>query len=575
MRLSLKRWVQLLFVCILLFLTAFTLINTAYSAGFVKSQVLRSYSDTMRLYLQMIDSTFHNVELNVANLLSTQTSALYAAEQPGDDTQALLARQTVYRALSQSVLLSTSMDGAFFFSPDSDRLLACAYRTLPLDETDALHDTLRGDLCGTLSGDLLSWYCRRVGDSCYLFFVRPFSDSYLGVYVSADALLQSLRNSSFLAVDDVCLLGDSGAVLSSELVSHTLSDPVYLPGDEFTLDGARYTLVRAPLARADLTLAALVRTQRLVGGLSRNLYLLIALSALMCLFVLCAYLATKRHMLRPLARLAEAMRAFQRGDLEARVDGRTHVQELDLVNDTFNHMAREVTQLKIANYESELRRSRTTLHFYQLQIRPHFLINALNTLFTLAQVKNYALIQELTTFLVRYYRYTLRSTGTFVRLHDELEHVENYLSIQQMRFPDKLDVCVDVQENLRGAAVPPLILQSFVENSIQYAASMDEAVVLGIEVRTDPARQDEILLTISDTGPGFPDELLAAARAQRPLGDGTDAHIGIYNAQQRLLLAYKGRASLRLSNTQPHGARVDIVLPYIPYPPQEEEGLPC
>ena len=81
----------------------------------------------------------------------------------------------------------------------------------------------------------------------------------------------------------------------------------------------------------------------------------------MCLFVLCAYLATKRHMLRPLARLAEAMRAFQRGDLEARVDGRTHVQELDLVNDTFNHMAREVTQLKIANYESELRRSRTCL----------------------------------------------------------------------------------------------------------------------------------------------------------------------------------------------------------------------
>ena len=99
MRLSLKRWVQLLFVCILLFLTAFTLINTAYSAGFVKSQVLRSYSDTMRLYLQMIDSTFHNVELNVANLLSTQTSALYAAEQPGDDTQALLARQTVYLSL--------------------------------------------------------------------------------------------------------------------------------------------------------------------------------------------------------------------------------------------------------------------------------------------------------------------------------------------------------------------------------------------------------------------------------------------------------------------------------------------
>lgn len=575
MRLSLKRWVQLLFVCILLFLTAFTLMNTAYSAGFVKRQVLRSYSDTMRLYLQMIEGTFHSVELNLTGLINTETSALYAAERPGDDTQSLLARQTIHRTLSQSVLLSASMEGAFYYSPRSDRLLTCAYRTLPLASTDALCDRLRGDLGGALSGDQLSWYCRRVGDACYLFFVRPFSDSYLGVYVSADTLLQSLRSSSFLAVDDVCLLEDSGAVLSSELVSHALSEPVFLTGDDFTLDGARYTLVRAPLSRADLTLAALVRTERLVGGLSRNLYLLLGLCALMCLLVLCAYHLTKRHMLRPLEDLTLAMRAFQRGDLDARVPVRTHVRELDLVNDTFNHMAREVTQLKIANYESELKRSRTTLHFYQLQIRPHFLINALNTLFTLAQVKNYALIQELTTFLVRYYRYTLRSTGTFVRLHDELEHVENYLSIQQMRFPDKLDVCVDVQEDLRGAAVPPLILQSFVENSIQYAASMDEAVVLGIEVRTAPECRDEILLTISDTGPGFPEELLAAARAQRPLGDGRDAHIGIYNAQQRLHLAYQGRASLRLSNTQPHGARVDIVLPHIPYAPQEEEGFLC
>ena len=93
MRLSLKRWVQLLFICILFLLTVFTVLNTAYSASFVQNQVLHSYSDTMRLYLQMIDRTFHDVELNVTSLLNTKTSTLYAAEQQENSTQTLLACQ--------------------------------------------------------------------------------------------------------------------------------------------------------------------------------------------------------------------------------------------------------------------------------------------------------------------------------------------------------------------------------------------------------------------------------------------------------------------------------------------------
>lgn len=575
MRLTLKRWVQLLFICILLLLTVFTVLSTAYSAHFVQNQVLHSYSDTMRLYLQMIDRTFHDVELSVTGLLNTKTSTLYAAERSENTTQTLLASQSIYRTLSQSVLLSSSMDGAFFFTPNTGRLLHCAYVALPLSDQDALEAVLRADLSSAIDGDMLSWYTRQVGDTYYLFWVRPFSDSYLGVYVSVDALLYSLRSSSFLAMDDVCLLVEPDTVLSPALAGHDLPKGFALPQDDITLDGDAYRIVRAPLTRADFALAALVRTDRLTGGLRQNFIILIVLAAVMCLFVVGAYLLTKQHMLRPLSALIAAMRAFQRGDLNARIGEQTHIQELDMVNHTFNHMAEEVTQLKIANYESELRRNRTALHFYQLQIRPHFLINALNTLFTLAQIKNYALIQELATFLVRYYRYTLKSTGPFVRLHDELEHVQNYLSIQQMRFPDKLDICVDVQEDLRGSAIPPLILQSFVENSIQYAVSMDEAVVLGIEVRRDLTDARSIRITLSDTGPGFPEELLVALETQRPLGRGREAHIGIYNAQQRLHLAYQGKASLRLSNTQPHGARADIVLPDIPYRESDEEGFAC
>ncbi len=107
-----------------------------------------------------------------------------------------------------------------------------------------------------------------------------------------------------------------------------------------------------------------------------------------------------------------------------------------MVNHTFNGMMEQIQELRIHVYEEQLNKQKAELQHLQLQINPHFFMNSLNIIYNLALVKNYALIQEMAISLVQYFRYMFRSNLTFLPLKDELQHIRNYIRIQELRFLD-------------------------------------------------------------------------------------------------------------------------------------------
>ena len=554
------KWTQLLMLVLLLIVVLFIFGVTLSSSRAIRQQVLDSYEGTIQMYSQLVSGELRAMEVTLSNLLYTQTTTLYAAEGQGDDTAVKMASQSLVTALTQNAQLSSNADGAFLLRPDGHILLS-QYTVYPLSDMDALKALLTEE--GSVPSN--AWCCRKVGGRWCLIRVYPFSASLLGVYVDVEALLRDLKQNSLVAVGDYCLLDQSGAVFADTLAGNPIGTDFRLDGESLTLAGQRYTPVASALGPHHLRLAAMVSEESLIGGIRRNYLIALAFSLLLITLVIGVYFATRRQLLRPFSVLSGTMKAFRDGNVDARAHVTSHVREINETVESFNDMAGEVTRLKIENYESQLARSRTALAFYQLQIRPHFLINTLNTIYSLAQVKNFALIQELTMFLVKYYRYTIKATGNFVRLKDELEHVRNYLGIHQMRLGERLDVTLDVADDCLEAAVPPLMLHTFVENTVQYAVSMDDVTFLAIEIR----REGETMrCIISDTGAGFPEEYLT----DHPVNEEQTEHIGMYNVRQRLLIAYEGRAKLTLTNTRPHGAQVDITVPFIPYESGREAG---
>jgi hypothetical protein len=173
---------------------------------------------------------------------------------------------------------------------------------------------------------------------------------------------------------------------------------------------------------------------------------------------------------------------------------------------------------------AELDRSlaRARLHALELQIRPHFLFNTLNTISALVRARKDAEAVEVVAGLADLLRYTLDHQGEQnVTLEQEAAMLGRYLEIQRTRFADRLQVSIDVAPDARRAAVPTLILQPLAENAIRHG--IDRSAQPGrVEVRAF-RRQESLQIEIFNTG---------------SLGTPEGGGIGLRNTADRLRQLY-------------------------------------
>ena len=193
-----------------------------------------------------------------------------------------------------------------------------------------------------------------------------------------------------------------------------------------------------------------------------------------------------------------------------------------------------------------------------MQIKPHFFLNCLNIIYSLVNAGRYSLIQTMVVRLSDYFRYIFRTTDSFVNVEKELEHVENYLQIQAVRYPDRFIYKIRRYTDTKNIIIPPMMIQTFVENSIKYGFSNPIRDQLKIGIRV--LEEEEIYsITIRDNGKGFPPEVLKKLQEKSSLEDENGNHIGIQNTLKRLELLYQNRAIVEFENEE--GAQVHIYLP--------------
>jgi len=279
------------------------------------------------------------------------------------------------------------------------------------------------------------------------------------------------------------------------------------------------------------------------------------------LFISCygfGILMVSRLVIRPIANLIKGMELFGEGSLQIQVEENSQIEELYQMEHTFNGMTREIQNLKIKNYETQIEKQKAELQYLQLQINPHFYLNALNIIYSLAQLQDYETIQEMSMHLVNYSRYMFHDSTSMVTLNQELQHVREYLRIQEIRFQSSIQYTEHVEKGIGNALIPPFVIQSFVENSVKYAFKLHQQT----QILLDGKMEDNyIILTIRDTGEGYSPEALKSInmRPEKPEDAGT--HIGIRNVQMRLSILYGERA--RVECTNDNGAVTKIRLPYI------------
>lgn len=558
---SVLRQVVIIPMLILLPVTLLTIITSAANIQAAQAQSVQQDVGGLRVSVSQIENTLKFTDNLMDELMVGNVDQKILQGYTGS-TQALPyinAQTTVINWMTNVVGTGRNIDGLFIKYPYEDSMLSRSTSGQSAGIRRAILSAItQPDYRATAS-----WQFFDVGGG-YLVKVKQYQGCFYGMWVSLPALFTDwvLRGTDgvvvFLTLDE-----DFDANPDASLYASTLGLQ-----QKNTLEGRDdYDVYLSSGEVGELYLGLMKPKTGFWGNMpvgSRVIFIL-SLAALLLtpLIVFWLYL----RIVRPLQVLDMAMCRISSGDTgyrirrsesqERRYAKKQHENEFDRLITQFNQMLDALEMLEKSLVDNHLQHVRTKLSYVSRQIRPHFILNALNLMYTY-EPEEHEQVRKMLRYLSEYFRYIVNLQQDLVELEKEFVHTRRYLDIQRERYPGQLSFAVEWEAKVSGCLIPPLIIQTFVENSIKYC--MRSKKVLYIYVM---AKQENEMLSISigDSGGGVPETLLASIHDfLRTRVPGEDLGIGIQNAVERLDMIYDQRVDIWMDNAE-GGWQVDLKLP--------------
>lgn len=176
---------------------------------------------------------------------------------------------------------------------------------------------------------------------------------------------------------------------------------------------------------------------------------------------------------RPLNELGDIMKRVEKGDLLVNIPIHSK-DEVGILASSFRSMLAEIRELIQKNYHIELRKKTAELYALQSQINPHFMYNTLETIGMAVEEGETEEVVKMVTLLGRMMRFSISNKESLVPINSEVQHIEDYLSIQQFRFEDRLYFQIEKETDTVNYYIPKFVLQPIVENAIKYGLEKEK-----------------------------------------------------------------------------------------------------
>ena len=278
---------------------------------------------------------------------------------------------------------------------------------------------------------------------------------------------------------------------------------------------------------------------------------------LFILILINAYISSR--ITGPIQRLEKSVNALEAGDLETEVyvGGSYEIQHLGR---SIRDMARRIQMLMqdiVTEHESKRRSEFDTL---QSQINPHFLYNTLDIIVWMIENGQKQEAVKVVTALARFFRISLSKGKSIIPVGDELEHVRNYLMIQQMRFKDKFTYEIQAEPEVLSFSCLKLMLQPLVENAIYHGMEFMDGDGL-IQVLAYQ-KEDGLWFEVRDNGLGMTKEQTSSLLTKdMPVHSRQGSGIGVKNVNERIRLYFGEEYGLTIQSEPDEGTTILIHLP--------------
>lgn len=343
---------------------------------------------------------------------------------------------------------------------------------------------------------------------------------------------------------------------------------------QYTENGESFLLLHKPVERINADLLNVVSMDGVLKNISRTRNLLIGANiGFITLVTVIAYFLNA-FILKNLRLLTEEMKKVRRGEAYSGIviRGGGEVGELahhfsKLMN-TINTLVAQAVQKEALTKEAELR----TLHN---QIDSHFLYNTLENIKMLAEIENQRQISDALTSLGGMMRYNFKWSGEYVKLRDEIRHIENYIEVMNIRFDEPIALQLDIPSHDLDMEMLKMSLQPVVENAVKHAWTGEEAGSRNISIKVHDLPHNDVRIVVTDNGRGMDEASLQELnhglekagltdKISRNFGPESKQHgIGLRNVQERIRLYYGKEYRLNVFSEEGQFTRVVMRLPKV------------
>lgn len=548
------------FIAVAALLIALLFYNNNYAMNVVRSQVANANQTSIMTYVSGMDKELEEIN-NYLYGLVIQDNDVFTFWAQRDQDEYYFAKQRLKEKLTIQLEMRGRVGGFFIYSKQRDDLLCYARQSQLVFETEIRKELQKPN------PDTSLWYPMAIDGGSYFIRIVKFNNNvYVGAAIEAKQLAGSMPLWDPALKEGINLVDNQwNMVIPTGFPASSLQA---IQQKAATLDSfqtvddkmARYSFMvigKTPrLARFSVIYT--IQEKSLLADLLKYKQLIYVIEGMVLSLFIIYLLFLRKLMLKPIQRLTKGMLKIKKGNWEYRLPETSLSKEFELLNSTFNEMAAEITRLKEDVFVRQLQAQKARLDLLQSQINPHFFMNSLNIVYSLAGLNETKLIRKLVQHIVEFLRFTMQNNREWITVKQEIDHIRNYLEIHKLRFPHNLTYFIDTEDQLESILIPPLIIQPFVENCIKHGF-FQEHRSFHIEIIVRATEKGVLELTVRDNGNGFSQEQLARWRGSVDL---PDKHIGIRNVMERLSIAYNGKALLRFDNAIGGGAVVAIGLPF-------------
>lgn len=559
-----KSLIRYFFILLLITLLCFILFGV-YSIWTFEKQMITSNQTSLDVYFNNLVYILEDLTLFNQSVYSDDTDFLILSSKA--DTMSDPPKLVMEYNLRNSIQNRVPDIGAIFIFNKSKSVYFYWYGSNFIGGTVTkanidLMNRIREKLISTDQSDLMRWQEYSEDDNVLLMNTYRLRDMYVCSIVDLNAFIHT--HTTTTETSEYVFFTKDRILTNKDFATR---EGITLERIKNVNDNIFKNLNTGNIIRSDyydkfeIGLSGIMSLEEMWSYLKVSVTLFLVVIIVICLLFIVIYSFISRFLIFPLNQITSASKKLAGSDDEEIISqDKYDLLEYSTIQIALNRLVEQKVNLEQDNISKTLEKEHALLQYYQLQTRSHFFLNCLKSLYNMAERGEMEKIKMMILAFSNHLRYIFHDNLLLVTLKSELDEAQAYYQIIQMDRANPVLLNLEVDQSLLDCKVPPLVVQTFLENSYKYNSGNKKFLRFLVQVdRIELEKKPYIRLRLSDNGIGYDNEILKKLSEVDEQFE--QYHVGISNLRRRMTLIYQNDYQIAFFNALGGGACSLIYLP--------------